>query len=224
VEHDQDGASFVVSVRDTGTGISQELQDRIFEPYFTTKAAGKGTGLGLSSARGSITEMGGELLLVDSSPEGSCFEVRLAVVDEKASLPQQALARPVETAFEGRSVLLVEDDESVRDLLSALLVHLGFEVSTASDGQAGLEHMQSLLQDQTPPDVLVCDVQMPRMGGPEMLSELERDGCEIPTLLVSGWHRYTEAELLAGYSGPMRFLSKPVGLRGLQDALADLLF
>ena len=205
-------------VSDTGTGIPPETIDLIFEPFFTTKPPGEGTGLGLATSYGLVRQAGGSLR-VDSTPgSGSTFEVLLPAIEAPAGDKEGRAAAAALPEGPGRRILLVEDEPALRHLLRAGLQSLGHEVSAAGDGQEALE----ILDAEGGFDVVVSDVVMPRMGGPELLRELRRRGPGPPVLLTSGWpDRAGDPPGRLGVE--FGFLEKPFRLAELVRAVEDLL-
>jgi signal transduction histidine kinase/CheY-like chemotaxis protein len=174
--------SFVMlAVSDTGTGMTAEVRARIFEPYFTTKEPGKGTGLGLSTAYGIVRQSDG-LIQVHSEPgQGATFRIYLPRTDE---------APPIETAGEStmrggsEHVLLIEDDPSVRRLSREILTRLGYSVTEAASGRAGL----ALGSDDTRHfDLALCDVILGDMSGPAVYEALRALRPTVRVLYMSGY-------------------------------------
>ena len=206
------GPYVVLSVSDTGCGMDQATRDRIFEPFFTTKETGKGTGLGLSTVYGMVQRSGG-LVKVESEPgQGSTFRL---------FFPAAASARKEVGIFgspEGlpggsERILLVEDNLSVRTLATGALTSLGYEVLSADDGIKALE----MLPDGVEPiQLLIADVMMPGMSGPELAARLQRLFPELRVLFVSacsGGHLPAvglgaEASFLANLSLPAQLAER----------------
>jgi two-component system cell cycle sensor histidine kinase/response regulator CckA len=178
----QPGSYVTLSVRDTGIGMSRDVQERIFEPFFTTKAPGHGTGLGLSTVYGIVAQVGGHILVSSRPGAGSTFTIYLpthaAEADHLAAPPLRPAVRGAET------VLLVEDEELVRQLTREILRRNGYRVLEACDGVEAL----GVLREHTGPiDLLLTDVVMPRMSGHELVEQARplRPGMRI--LYVSGY-------------------------------------
>ena len=176
------GTYAVVSVRDTGAGMSKEVQRRIFEPFFTTKEQGRGTGLGLSTVYGIVQQSGG-FVSVESAPgEGADFRVYLPAVDEGVPQTDQRLeSGPVEGT---ETVLLVEDEKAVRVLVRRVLDRMGYTVLEAEHGPQALEIMAARTE---PVDLLLTDVIMPGMSGRELADQLQRSHPGIKVLFMSGY-------------------------------------
>ncbi|MCA9718837.1 MAG: response regulator, partial [Myxococcales bacterium] len=173
-----------LAVTDTGAGIPAEIVDKIFEPFFSTKAPGKGTGLGLAVAHGVVSQSGG-FMLVDTSPgEGTTFRILLPRHDGVDTPP--ADADPDEPLPHGReTILLVEDDDAVRESVRKLLERTGYTVLEAEHGEAALAVLRRAPE---PPELVISDVIMPRMGGVELAARLRELAPTIKLLFVSGYN------------------------------------
>ena len=211
------GDYVMLAVSDTGYGMDDNIKARVFEPFFTTKEPGKGTGLGLATVYGVVKQSSG-YIFVDSAPgAGARFEIYLPQVPEKvqtAKVEERAakLGRGRET------VLLVEDEEDVRLLTCEFLRAAGYQVLTAADGEAGLEIGRRFRGDI---DILVTDVVMPRMRGPELAKQLKRFLPDLKVVYMSG---YTEEfndgkRFLQGASFLQKPFSRDALLRQVHDAL-----
>jgi CheY-like chemotaxis protein len=163
----RDDREFVrLTVRDDGEGMDPETRDRVFEPFFTSKARGRGTGLGLATVHGIVGQNGGTIEVESEPGEGSAFHVLLPRASVTA-MPEQAEPPPSTEALR-RAVLVVENDADVRELAAALLHSLGYEVTAAGDGETALE----LIREKGCPGTLLAEVDLPRMSGPELARRL----------------------------------------------------
>jgi two-component system, cell cycle sensor histidine kinase and response regulator CckA len=177
------GQYVVVTVSDTGTGMTAEAREHLFEPFFTTKDRGKGTGLGLATAYGIVQQSGGAIL-VDTEPnKGTTFRIYLPLVTEPAQLEQgsgatDALPRGSET------ILLVEDREDVRELAIRTLHELGYTVLEADGSDRAIQLAQDLSR---PIHLLLTDVVMPGMKGFELAAFIQRYQSEVRVLFISGY-------------------------------------
>jgi two-component system cell cycle sensor histidine kinase/response regulator CckA len=175
------GDYVVVSVADTGIGMSRKVLSHIFEPFFTTKERGKGTGLGLSMAYGIVKQSGGHIRVESSPGKGSIFRIYLPRVfktkPEAAAAPTRPEARGTGT------ILLVEDEEGVRHVVQRMLMLKGYTVLAANDGQ---EALQIVLEHLGPIHLLLTDVAMPVMGGRELAERLTPSHPEMRVLFMSG--------------------------------------
>jgi two-component system cell cycle sensor histidine kinase/response regulator CckA len=214
----QPGRYAVISVADTGHGMDKETQSRIFEPFFTTKEKGKGTGLGLSTVYGIVKQSGGYVFAQSEVGAGTIFYVYLPRVEESAEELSPAKAQQNE-AGGCETVLLVEDEESVRELVRLTLASRGYKVIEAENGECGLR----LAEDcQERIDILITDVVMPGIGGRELAKRLLSLRPGISVLYLSG---YTEdAVATQGALGPgTAFLQKPFTLQNLAKKVRDVL-
>jgi signal transduction histidine kinase len=173
----------VLTVRDTGSGMDEETKARIFEPFFTTKGPGKGTGLGLATVYGIVKQSGGGIT-VESEPEkGSEFSIYLPH-EEAAVEPLEPPLPPPERSRLGETILVVEDEEVVRQLLCSVLSDSGYQVLCASSPAEAIELAR---QHGAPIQLLVTDVVMPEMHGPVLARALSTIQPEMKILFVSGY-------------------------------------
>ena len=214
----QPGSYVTLSVSDNGHGMDKETQARIFEPFFTTKEKGKGTGLGLSTVYGIIKQSGG-YILVQSEPEhGTTFRIYLPRVEESAEpLGTVRITRPQHGGSE--TILLVEDEESVRQLVRETLEGKGYKVLEAANGEAAL---QIATHHAGPIDMLITDVVMPGMSGKELSARLCATHPQTKVLYLSG---YTEDAIV--HEGVLEagtaFLQKPFTLQTLSRRVREVL-
>ena len=197
-----------VSLTDTGEGISKEALERVFDPFFTTKPIGKGTGLGLSQIHGFAAQSGGRAEIHSVEGEGTTLRLFLPRAAGVA-----AGARPCETGLAkggGATVLLVEDNDQVREFAESLLAELDYRVVSASSAEAALEALAG-----REVDVLFTDVMMPGMSGIELAERARAMRPDLPVLLASGY-----SEEMAGRGGTFETLAKPYGAATLGTALA----
>jgi hypothetical protein len=209
------GRFVVLAVRDTGHGMSAETLSHIFEPFFTTKAPGKGTGLGLATVHGIVKQSGGHIGVHSEPGHGTTFKIYLPAADasEKEDPPAPAatdLPRGSET------VLLVEDEASVRELVRECLAALGYTVLEASGGTGALELSQA---HGAPIHLLMTDMVMPEMGGRELAERLLASRPEVCVLYISG---YTDVGHEA-LTEDMAFLPKPFTIERLSRKVREVL-
>jgi two-component system CheB/CheR fusion protein len=207
-----DQAHLEIEVEDTGEGMAPEVLARAMEPFFTTKPAGMGTGLGLASVYSTARAHGGTLVLSSQEGKGTRAGLRLPCTPLDAAPATEALAPDA-----GRSsyrILLVDDDELMREAASRLLEVLGHRVQAVEGGVQAL----ALLEQGDPPDVVVLDMNMPDMNGLEALTRLRRLRPTLPVLLASGFFEGTTQALLA--SDPFLLaIPKPFTLGEIQQKL-----
>jgi two-component system cell cycle sensor histidine kinase/response regulator CckA len=206
-----------LTVQDDGQGMSLEVQDRMYEPFFTTKGPGKGTGLGLSTVYAVVQSHSGALDVVSSPGKGSTFAVffpRIAPAPERPSRP----AWSGHVAGNGRLALAAEDEPDVLQLTANYLTWAGFRVITAKDGERAAalieEHQHEL-------SVAVLDVIMPKQSGVEIVQSLRRRGIRLPIVMVTG---YDEEEIGQSVGNDrLSILRKPFGSNDLLGQIALVL-
>jgi signal transduction histidine kinase len=205
-------------VRDTGLGIAPEVQAHLFEPFYARTGEETGRGLGLASVYGIVRQNGGCIEVTSSHERGTVFTVRLPRSERmEPSLPvRAAVAFPSDG---NQRILLVEDDEDVRMAVRDMLATAGYHVQEASDGVDAFERFQSMA---APPHLVLTDVMMPRMTGPQLASEIQAMDSGVRVLYMSGYSDQI-LEPLAGRR--VSFIAKPFGasdlLRAVRKILAD---
>jgi two-component system cell cycle sensor histidine kinase/response regulator CckA len=213
----QPGPYVMLSITDTGHGMDKDTQSRIFEPFFTTKEKGKGTGLGLSTAYGIIKQSGGYIFARSELNRGTTFSIYLPQVDD-ATEPLDTQHAAQSAAGGTETVLLVEDEESVRQLVRETLEVKGYKVLEAEHGEAALEVASDY---HGPIDMLITDVVMPGMSGRELAKQLCASDPEIKVLFLSG---YTEDAIV--HQGALEpgtaFLQKPFTLQVLSRKVREI--
>jgi two-component system cell cycle sensor histidine kinase/response regulator CckA len=212
------GPYVLLSVSDTGLGMDKETQSRIFEPFFTTKEKGKGTGLGLSTVYGIVKQSGGFIFAHSELGHGTTFRIYLPRVEDPADHIGPVKSATVPTGG-SETVLLVEDEESVRELVRDTLTSKGYSVIEAPNGEAGLrvsEEHKGII------DMLITDVVMPGMSGRELAKRVTATRPHIKVLFLSG---YTEDAIIhEGVLEPgTAFLQKPFTLQILSRKVRDVL-
>jgi PAS domain S-box-containing protein len=206
------GRFVAVSVEDNGTGIDDETLARIFEPFFTTKDVNKGTGLGLSQVYGFAKQSGGEVSVTSELGKGSRFTLYLPQVDDAEERDEQegkGEHQPVESLRQ-RSVLLVEDNETVGSFAQSLLNELGQDVTWATDADDALRIIE---ERQGRFDLVFTDVVMPGMNGIGLAQELRRRWPKLPVVLTSGYSHILAEEGSHGFP----LLQKPYTVDGLLE-------
>ncbi|HBA88132.1 MAG TPA: PAS domain-containing sensor histidine kinase [Geobacter sp.] len=172
-----------ITIADTGSGIDEATRRRIFEPFFTTKEVGKGTGLGLSISYNIVKRHGGFLTVASESGRGTSFSIHLPRIQPTATL-KQALAVAREIPRGEETVLLVEDNESVRSLISQVMSGKGYRVIEAVDGEDGVEKFRSHLEEIS---LVILDVIMPKKNGGDAFDEIRAMRSDIPAIFISGY-------------------------------------
>ena len=208
----QDCAYACLEVVDTGCGVTHKDIEKLFDPFFSSKFTGRG--LGLPVVLGIVKAHGGAVTVESKLGRGSKFRVFLPVSAEKVLRKTDIASQPLATV-EGGTVLLVEDDSHVRDIVAAMLDHLGFSVIEAKDG---IDAVELFRQRQNEICCVLCDLTMPRMNGWETLTALRKLAPNIPVILASG---FDEAQVMEGDHPelPQVFLGKPYKHMELTNAI-----
>jgi len=207
----------VITVSDTGTGMSQSVVEKAFDPFFTTKAIGQGTGLGLSMVDGFARQTGGRAIIESSPGMGTSVSLWLPRhVGDNAAVHAQvdgALVRG-----KGQHVLLVEDEDMLRSIAREVLEEAGYRVSDCAEAYEALR----LLDAGPPPDILVTDIGLPGMDGRQLALAVRETLRNVPVLFVTGyaWDAFADTPTLPERTA---MLSKPFSVHALIDAVADLL-
>ena len=205
-----------VTIGDTGTGIPIEILPKIFDPFFTTKEVGKGTGLGLSMVYGIVKSHNGTIYVNSETNKGTQFEI-LFPADEK-SIPKEKEEEMSYGIPQGLKVLIIDDEQYVRDILADILKYLGCEVIKANGGKKGLEIYSAQKSDI---DYVVIDMRMPKMDGPSTISALKKINPDLRIITTSGFDdRLIEPENLNNIIG---FLPKPYSLKNVSKAFESFL-
>ena len=179
----QKGSFVMLAISDSGEGIPDDVKEHIFDPFFTTKEIGKGTGLGLSTVYGIIKQSGGNIWVYSESGQGTCFKIYLpAVQGEADDLSPRKAYHELPTGHE--TILIVEDEESVRRLTVKVLEQQGYKVIEANGGNEALKICADL---EKPVDLVVTDVVMPSMGGAELIRMLKDIWDDFKVLYMSGY-------------------------------------
>ncbi len=213
------GDYVLIEVSDTGTGITPENMDRIFDPFFSTKEVGAGTGLGLSTVYGIVKQSGG-FVFVDSAPsQGSTFSIYLPhhAGTEVAATAAESEARRDLTG--NGTILLVEDEEAVRAFSARVLRNKGYDVLEAASGDTALEVFRDRAEAI---DLIVTDVVMPRMDGPTLVRHLREQRQDLKVIFISGYTEDAFRQRLGEETG-IHFLAKPFTLKQLAAKVKDVL-
>ncbi len=216
IETRREGATIVLLVQDDGVGMDEETVARIFEPFFTTKGIGEGTGLGLAIVKDVVTDAGGRVAVTSKLGQGTTFRIELPARDRPEG--SEAPARVGDRVRGRESVLVVEDEDSIRDLVAEILHGNGYRSRSAVDAREALEAIET----GPPPDIVLSDVVLPGMRGSELAVDLRERLPGVPILLFSG--HSTNAELRALLADPaIGFVSKPFTPSALLGAIRGLL-
>lgn len=216
---DSVGDAFVqVAVSDTGTGMSEATRSRVFEPFFTTKPQGKGTGMGLAAVYGTVKSHGGIIDVVSSLGTGTTFRLLLPRHKDPSPHIQLRVVRSSPPSNRAR-ILLVDDEQVVRETLAEILRELGHEVTSCVDG---LEALDRFLVQWRDIDLVILDMVMPRKGGHDVFRKMLEVNPDVRVLLISGHSVELEArEVLA--LGAAGFLQKPFSIESLAKVVDQVL-
>lgn len=212
------GRFVLITVSDTGPGIALEIQSRIFEPFFTTKEMTKGTGLGLSTALTIVKSHGGFINVYSELFKGTQFSLYLPALDSPETVQASALQTDLPLG-NGELILVVDDEESIREITRGTLETFGYTVLTASDGTEAIALYADRKHEVA---VVLTDMMMPFMDGPATIRALQKMNPEVRIIAASGLtasHKTGEASL----EGVKMFLSKPYTAERLLKALAAVL-
>jgi CheY-like chemotaxis protein len=186
------GQYVLVAISDTGLGVAPEIKDRIFDPFFTTKPPGKGTGLGLSQVYGFVRQSGGHIKVYSEPGHGTTMKVYLPrQLGDEAPEERPSFETPAPQGSRGETIMVVEDDDSVRRLAVDMLVELGYRVVAFSNAASALRHFS----EDGPVDMLFTDVVMPEMNGRQLVDAARELRPELKVLFATG---YTQNAIVHG--------------------------
>jgi signal transduction histidine kinase/CheY-like chemotaxis protein len=212
------GRHLELTVKDSGHGMGAEVQERIFEPYYTTKELGKGTGLGLSVIHGIIKNHGGDISVSSQPDKGSTFTVYLPVIDDV----DVAIEKPVQTTTTTRGnehILLVDDEKQIIAIEQQILERLGYTVTPKTDSQEALEEFAALPEKF---DLVITDMTMPKITGDQLARKLMDIKPNLPVILCTGFNEtINEEKALA--MGIDKFVMKPIVKDDLARAIRTVL-
>jgi CheY-like chemotaxis protein len=209
------GRYVLVTVTDTGTGMTDDVLERAFDPFFTTKEEGKGTGLGLAVSRGIVEQHGGLVHGYSEPDVGTTFRVYLPVADQAAEVVATAIEPAMSTGTE--RILVADDQGFVREIVDRILSRSGYSVSVVEDGSAAVEHVRA-----HPVDLVILDAVMPGLGGREAYARIRELQPNLPVLFASGYGAdELTTRFLADTEAPL--LAKPFDPDGLRRIVRRLL-
>lgn len=219
----QNGRKYArIAVEDTGEGMSRVIMEQMFEPFFTTKDVDKGTGLGLATVHGVVIGHSGALVIESTLMKGSAFEIFLPLSEDVSNIKPIGKKGCDGGAFNPADyeVLLVEDNETVRDVMKNMIERMGYHVKTCIDG---LEALHVLKEDLCGFDMVLSDYNMPKMTGLELIENISIDNPDLPFVILSG---YSEEEMYAkiqNHASIKAVLKKPVHKDILEQKLKDII-
>jgi two-component system cell cycle sensor histidine kinase/response regulator CckA len=210
----------LIEVEDTGTGMTAEVMEKIFEPFFSTKELGKGTGLGLSTVYGIIKQTGGFIYPESIVGRGTTFRIFLPrYVPSEGEVSPKLVVAPVKDLTGNERILLVEDEESVRAFSARALKVTGYKVFEASSGEEALEVLDEI-HDEV--DLIISDVVMPEMDGPTLLTHLRKRMPNVKVIFVSGYAEESVRKDIAD-DRSVEFLAKPYSLDQINSKVKEVL-
>ena len=210
------GEYVALSISDTGKGMDREIQDRIFEPFFSTKKPGEGTGLGLAMVFGIVKKHDGHITCHSELGDGTTFRIYLPVIKEGKTKLEVSTTREY-AALGTETILLVDDEELIADLGKRILTQSGYRVLTANNGK---EALQSYRQQKDEINLVILDMIMPMMGGKECLQELLKIDPYVKVLFASGYASGGRPRD-ATENGAKGFVSKPFNVQQLTRAVRE---
>ena len=212
----QEGQSLFLVVEDNGHGMDDAVQQKMFDPFFTTREAMGGHGLGLTTALSLVRSLNGVITVKSQPDEGAILLVELPLVTPNLESSVPMVQKTGCRGGEGRVVLLVEDDQQVRAIIKEILEQDDFVVVEALDGLAALLRLEELQVV----DLIITDVVMPRMSGFKLSEALQEKGVRLPILFISG---YAPKEISTTPIGKHSYLTKPFNSQQLLTAVSEIL-
>ncbi len=212
------GRYVMLSVSDTGCGMEKVIVDRFFEPYFTTKEVGKGTGLGLAVVHGIVKSYNGRITVVSEQGHGTTFIVYLPIVADEAVITEAAEVAPLMAKAHER-IMVVDDEETIRDLISRFLIEAGYRVDGFNNG---LEAWQAFSSSPDDWDLLLTDQTMPGMTGDHLAAKVLEVRPDLPIIICSGYSSNLNGDQIKR-GGVCAVLQKPLGRNTLLVQVARAL-
>jgi PAS domain S-box-containing protein len=215
--HLEPGSYLILEIADTGIGMTKDVQDRIFEPYFTTKGKGEGTGLGMAVVHGIVTRLQGDISVYSEQGQGTSFEIYLPIVEAQVEEIQEGLIGPVPIGNE--RILIVDDDPSIVQLSRKMLEYLGYEVTAFANS---METLQEFKKGPDNFDLVITDMTMPNMTGAELATQILTIQPDMPIILCTGFSEMMNEEK-AKSLGIRAFIMKPVNRTDLAESVRQVL-
>jgi len=204
-----------ISVKDSGSGISDDVLPHIFDPFFTTKEVGKGTGLGLSTTFASVQSHGGKLTTYNLKPQGCCFEVCLPLALQSELVRKESNTIGLKNAQQNATILIVDDELIIRNTLRQIVESLGYTTLLASEGQEALDVMKN-----TSVDLLISDIVMPILDGVSSVKIMRKTQPQLPVIFITSYEQKYEEIPEDTYT---RCISKPFDINTLSQENHDIL-
>jgi CheY-like chemotaxis protein len=214
----QTGPHVIISVSDSGIGIDENIKNRIFEPFFTTKEVDKGTGLGLATVYGIVKQNGGFIQVDSATNKGTTCKIYWPATED---LPDEepTLMMSKEALFGKETILLVEDDEGVRDFTAETLKNFGYNIIEALNGRNAIELIE---KEKSQIDLLITDIIMPEMNGQELAEHLKTTIPQQRVLFVSGY-TFDQLGQDSTLKSGINFLQKPYSIYELLNKIRNIL-
>ena len=205
------GECVLLTISDTGHGMDQQILERIFEPFFSTKETGKGTGLGLAMVHGIVKSHGAHIMCYSEPEHGTIFKIYFPVLSSKEKTSQKHLSKDINLIGGDETILIVDDDDAVLKIGKNLLERFGYKILTVQSGEMAIDTYQSQ-KDQI--DLVILDLNMPGMGGHSCLQKLLKIDPDIKVIISSGYSlNATITKTIE--SGACGFISKPYQLKDM---------
>jgi len=211
------GKYILISVTDTGQGMTQEVQEKIFDPFFTTKEYGKGTGLGLATVFGIVKQHQGNIWLYSEPGHGTTFKIYLPATEKSSGSTEENLQKPSSGGTE--RILVVDDDETVRYFVRDTLQYHDYTVTTAASGNEALALLDT---SAVPFDLVLTDVIMPRMDGWQLAEKIRRKNPDTRVLFVSGYDDHILSMEKINADPQLFFMSKPLSTTSLTHKIREI--
>jgi two-component system NtrC family sensor kinase len=213
-----DGEKIIIEFSDDGPGIPNNIKRKIFDPFFTTKAVGKGTGLGLSISYGIIKSHNGEIYAESEMGVGTKFIVSLPLVVDLREEEGESYSEKSDSILSGKNVLIVDDEESIREFIAELLTGEGCRVDSVSTGTGAIEKIA-----KTSYNAVLCDMKMPGMSGKELFKHIEENKPELKKkiIFITGDVLNQDTQKFIRKTGS-RVIEKPLDINVILNTLEDL--
>lgn len=215
-----------LSISDTGVGMSRVIMEHVFEPFFTTKPVDKGTGLGLAMVHGVLVSHQGLLVLDSAIGKGSVFEIYFPLIKGESTNKQPVDIKEISESnllkdSGGKThILLVEDQDNVRDMITRMLERLGYQVSSAASGMEGLDMIR---ENHEAYDLVITDFNMPKMTGLEMAHQVYVDIPDVKFILLSGFSIQKMSDMIEDHPAFKEVLHKPVSKNTLKEMIESVI-
>jgi PAS domain S-box-containing protein len=210
------GRYLQISVSDTGLGIEESIMGKLFEPFFTTKNLGEGTGLGLASVYGTVKKHDGFIEVQSEVGKGSTFIILLGLLDKRGQKPKLSVEEP---KYGRGHILVIDDEEVVRDVALEILKDLGYTATVCEDGEQAIAYYKDNFQSV---DLVITDITMPKLSGYDCFKELKTINPKVKVLVSSGYSIDGEAKRFIN-EGAMGFIQKPFDFNRLSAIIFDIL-